>query len=167
VPPQPSAVPQGLSPQLGVQQVPWWQVWPLGHPPQSTPWPQLSVTVPHLPAQVVATGCGVQQPPPEQTSPACRQHVPPQATPPPAQHVPTPLAMETQLVPAQQSVASSQRPPAPPQPPWQVPATQTPEQQAASVPQLDPAACKQAPPQQPCPVPQAETQAWDGPQTRH
>ena len=42
--------------------------------PQSTVWPQLLVTVPHLPAQVVATGAGVQphtlaRPPPEQVTP--------------------------------------------------------------------------------------------------
>lgn len=34
-----------------------------GHVPQLTVWPQLFVTLPHLPAQVVAWGFGVQQAP--------------------------------------------------------------------------------------------------------
>ena len=64
---------------MSAPQVPVWQT-TAGQLPQSTDWPQLFVSVPHLPAQVVARDSGVQHAPPAlQTCPAA-QHAPVQQT---------------------------------------------------------------------------------------
>lgn len=47
-----------------------------GQVPQLTVWPQLLVTLPHLPVQVCCCVCGVQQPLPVQTCPEVQQTLP-------------------------------------------------------------------------------------------
>jgi hypothetical protein len=64
---------------------------------QSTFCPQLSVTMPQVPAQVVAAASGVQQPPPKQTSATCEQQTPAQ------QRWPLPQALSSGLIGLEQA----------------------------------------------------------------
>jgi len=101
----------------------------LGQVPQSIS--QLLGMTPHRPAQVAL---GVQQAPAVlQTCAAAAQHVVPQAFPL-AQQTPMSLTRLVQLVPWQQSLSPSQGAFSSLHVAWQTPATQTPEQQAASPP---------------------------------